>query len=467
MISKIESISAASYATQRWSTNITLVEMTVLPTVDQFPTFANTFSWLKENLCKCIWYLPNKKRFCSVQLTGEANKSALHLAESISKASTVTTGVLQVLAHLAEHSCCARHHSNKIWGSGLADELAVRWLDEIKGILSVTDRKNAQTIKQETVSPPISTIPSCSSKFCDHPLKSAPDAQTSISGSSDPKSSLTDHVLLTTHTLPHPKPVAFAKHEVLEGETLVSKLLEPIRQKASTIGSLYIYAHMEDAFLGMVKIGYTSRAIDSRLSVWTECGHGYPLLLDSYNDVRHPERVELLTHFELFDYWYALRWCEPHHQAHIEWFKIDLAAASTTIRLWSLWMERANPYKRSGHLKAFWKDTIEFLTTHKVPITAEVMMQVQEIEEGSTELLDFLDDDVLRKQHKPVAKQEQFDWSQVVVNLPQRTKTCHTTGECLEVKVQPVETKVEELLRPSEMASMTDIVTIHSWNSKA
>lgn len=75
-------------------------------------------------------------------------------------------------------------------------------------------------------------------------------------------------------------------------------------------------------------------------------------------------------------------------------------------------------YDRRGHLKAFWKETIDFLIMHEIPIAAEVMMQIQEIEEGSPELLDFIDDDALRKRQEPAVKQEQFDRSQVVVRLP-------------------------------------------------
>jgi hypothetical protein len=408
--------------------------MTVEPTVDQFPTFADTLSWLTERACRCIWYLPNKERCCRVRITDEVNQSVLHLAKGISEASPLTKTAHQVLANIAEQSCCARHHRNKMWGSDLAQKLAVRWQNEIQ-----------VTVKLESVSPSISTILECSG---------------SIGGHSDSKSLLTDQAVLTTNSLPPDKPVAFAKHEVWKGETLSSKLLSPIDPQAGKIGSLYIFTHTKDAFCGMIKIGYTCRTIDFRLSDWAACGHGYPVLLDSYNRVRHPERVELLTHFELLEYWYAQRWCKLHRQAHIEWFKIDIGTASSIARLWSLWMERAIPYDRRGHLKAFWKETIDFLTMHEIPIAAKVMMQIQEIEEGSPELLDFIDDDALRKRQKPVVKQEQFDTSQVVVCLPQCTKAGHTVEGDLEVKSSLVKIEVKKLLSSSEMVTTTDVVTI-------
>jgi T5orf172 domain len=383
------------------------------------------------------------------------------LAEGISKAGPLTKTAHQVLAEIAEQSCCARHHRNKMWGSGLAQKLALRWQNEIQVTLSVANCEIAQTVKLESVSPAVSTISECSSsKLSDHSINVISDAQISIAGHSDSKSLPTDQAVLTTHSLPPDKPIAFAKHEVWKGETLFSKLLSPIDPQAARIGSLYIFTHTKDAFSGMIKIGYTCRTIESRLSHWAECGHGYPVLLDSYAGVEHPKRVESLTHFELMEYWYAQRWCELHRQAHIEWFKIDIGTASSIARLWSLWMKRANPYDRRGHLKVFWKETIDFLTMHEVPIAAEVMMQIQEIEEGSPELLDFIDDDALRKRQEPVVKQEQFDTSQVVACLPKCTKTSHTPEADPDVKSSLVKIEVKELLSSSEMVTTTDVVTI-------
>jgi len=358
----------------------------------------------------------------------------LRLAEGISKAGPLTKTAHQVLAEIAEQCCCARHHRNKMWGSGLAQKLALRWQNEIQVTLSVANCEIAQTVKLESVSPAVSTISECGGgKLGD---------------------------------LPPNKPVAFAKHEVWKGETLVSKLLSPIDPQAATIGSLYIFTHTKDAFSGMIKIGYTRRTIELRLSDWAECGHGYPVLLDSYAGVRHPERVELLTHFELMEYWYAQRWCELHRRPHIEWFKIDIGTASSIARLWSRWMERANPYDRRGHLKVFWKETIDFLTMHEVLIAAEVMMQIQEIEEGSAELLDFIDDDALRKRREPVVKQEQFDTSQVVACLPKCTKSSHTPEADPDVKSSLVKIEVKELQSSSEMVTTTDVVTIQDGTPK-
>ena len=117
------------------------------------------------------------------------------------------------------------------------------------------------------------------------------------------------------------------------------------------------------------------------------------------------------------EHWYAQRWCKYHDQLHIEWFKISVAAASSVASLWSQWMRRANPYDERGQLERLWTEIIEFLTLHEVPITARVMMQVQQLEKGSPKLLEFINDHALRKRRGSVVKQEQIDISQVINSL--------------------------------------------------
>lgn len=228
--------------------------------------------------------------------------------------------------------------------------------------------------------------------------------------------------MLTARFRPPAKSVAFAKHEVLKGETLISKLSSPINPQAGTTGSLYIFTYGRDHFFGMIKIGYTCNAIDTRLCDWAECGHGHPKLLDSYCGVQHPERVETLIHFELSEYWHAQRWCETHRRAHIEWFKVDIKTASSIAHRWSSWIDRANPYDRRGHLKTFWKDTIEFLAAFEIQITATLMMQIQELEEDNLKAHDFMDDGYA---------------------LPRRIKVESTAEEDPEVKPSLVKTEAK------------------------
>jgi T5orf172 domain len=315
-----------------------------------------------------------------VAITAEESRSVLQLAIGLIKRRSFT---LEKLAEIAERSCCARHHRNKIWGSKLADSLAFRWQHEVLNYMPSASSKSAQIVKVEDLS-----------------------LRSSDTGGYPRQSVYTDQAQNHGQLHNPSKLVAFSKHVVFEGDTMDAVLLSVIEPSASKIGSVYIFTHTHDAFRGMIKIGYTSRSIDQRLNEWVECGHGVPRLLDSRNNVRHPERVELLTHFQLAKHWYTMRWCNYHRQAHIEWFKTDASTASQVIQSWSSWIQRSNPYDRRGVLKVFWQGIVEFLAAYEICITAELMLQIQEVEEGSIDVSDFFDDDMLRKEH---AKQGHVD----------------------------------------------------------
>jgi hypothetical protein len=364
--------------------------MSVMPTVDQFPSFTDTHSWLAKTKYRCIWYLPDKKRCCFVGIKKENSEAALRLIETIVQLSLSPKEELQALADIAAQCCCGRHHRNRICGSGLALKLAGRWQAEISttAISPTGGRKTLLKLKREPVD--------CSVKA---ESKNEHDDQ-----------SITSNLFFgqDDFKISSEKPATFAKHELWKGESLLAMLLQPINSISTKNGSVYLYNHSQKEFSGMIKIGFTRRAMTSRLTEWVECGHGNPVLIKCFNDVQHPERVEKLIHFELVGCWYELKWCKIHQQSHIEWFKVAPEIASSTAHLWSQWMERANPYDRRGNLKAFWKETIDFLTTYDIPITAALMIQIQEIEEGVTKLPGFIDDDTLWKR-KPIVKQEPSD----------------------------------------------------------
>jgi hypothetical protein len=106
-----------------------------LPTVDQFPTFDQVLSWLDEGARHCIWYLPYTEQCCSRQIAKDHNEKALMLIDMFMEESEEhfpsMSDALEMLEMIAEHSCCAQWHRNKISGSGLAQKLAIRWLDEM------------------------------------------------------------------------------------------------------------------------------------------------------------------------------------------------------------------------------------------------------------------------------------------------------------------------------------------------
>lgn len=196
---------------------------------------------------------------------------------------------------------------------------------------------------------------------------------------------------MARQSLPVANPVKFVKHEVFEYQTLASSLCTPLNSQEGKDGSVYVYTHKQHPFPGMLKIGYTCSSIQTRLVDWAKCGHGDPMLLWSHTGVRHPRRVELLTHFELLEFWHEQQYCSFHNSSHVEWFKTDVEIARTIISDWSSWME-SNPYDRRGNLKPFWEDTMDFLELYDIPLTAKTMLQIHQLELGKLRVSDFMDD---------------------------------------------------------------------------
>ena len=325
-----------------------------VPGLYQFPNFVEAVTLLKENRLQCIWYLPNKERRCMVGITYDDNERAFQMAQDVLQSSIRAKTALQTLTSIAEMSCCLRHHRNKVYGTGLAKELAEYWQSEIRVALGFKT------------------------------MNLSPEDEFARTGG-----------------------VQFSKHQAHHTESLLSSLLLNLDSNAPPTGSVYYYSHDASQFIGMIKIGYSgNRTIRYRLDEWADCGHGYPVLLGHHVDVRHPKRVELLIHFELVEQRHALRWCKFHRSAHIEWFKIDLDKAIAVVSDWCEWMRRADPYNRRGELTPTWTSHIMFLLEHSNPITAEALVQIQEIEEGSDVINEFIDDKALRRRRPKLALKE-------------------------------------------------------------
>ena len=280
--------------------------MKVMPSLDQFPTFADTKSWLEEEACQCIWYLPDKKRCCKLGITEGYNKAALDLVKTISETSLSLQEVIPILAEIAEKCCCGHYHRNKIEGSQMNIQLASRWQNEIspeKYPHSATSRKFSENLE---IAKPEDKKGLMSPSLLEYPAMSHTGA-----------------------VIPTAKASIFARHEAWKNDTLLSKLMEPIDSHSTKNGSVYLYTHTEKKFSGFIKVGYTGRAtVYDRLYEWADCGHGEPVLLKSYNNVRYPERIEQLVHFELASFRYEIKWCKFHERSHIEWFQIHFEVAA-------------------------------------------------------------------------------------------------------------------------------------------
>ncbi|KAH8169986.1 hypothetical protein LIA77_10530 [Sarocladium implicatum] len=301
--------------------------MARLPTVDQFPSFEEACAFLKEKKQQCIWFLPNQGRLCRIPT--EDGQEAANLIPQVQQSGHTTGSRVEVLATLAKLCCCVRHHRNKIQGTGLMTEVGIAWNKE------VGDMPPASTQREH--SPPVH----------------------------------------------HPRPLGiFGRHQVYMKESMFERICSPLNLKTGTKGSIYFYTHKSTDFAGMIKIGYTCKSIASRLLEWEECGHGKPDLLGSIIDVRHPERVELLTHFQLLEAWHEIMWCKAHSRTHIEWFKVGAENAEAIASCWNNWMHKANPYDRRGNLLPIWERRCILLEKLGIPITAQTMFRLYQYDVG-------------------------------------------------------------------------------------
>lgn len=306
--------------------------MATLPTVDQFPSFKETCGFLKKESLQCIWYLPKQERLCFCKIRPEESQNASKMVEKILKIPMTASARIELLEEIAELCCCPRHHRSKLYGTGLKEKVAKAWNKDLKVV-------------------PASTV------------TKAPAAP-----------------------VPRAVPVrTFSKHQVHTEESMFERICSPLDLRTGTKGSIYFYTHKSTAFAGMIKIGYTCNTIVSRLLEWGECGHGKPDLLDSIGNVRHPERVELLTHFQLLDVWHEMMWCKAHQRTHIEWFKVGIDNARAIASRWNDWMHKANPYDRRGKLIPIWAARCAKLEKLGLPITAQTMLRYHERDMGLRE----------------------------------------------------------------------------------
>lgn len=122
-------------------------------------------------------------------------------------------------------------------------------------------------------------------------------------------------------------------------------------------GLSYMYS-IQGSF-GFVKIGYTSRKVETRLVEWQEsCKHTpyliFPKAPEEQEQFPYVRRVEALIHAELRDCRVRELQCLCNEtnaygkqKQHIEWFNIDIDRAKEVAMRWSNWMS-SNSYEESS-----------------------------------------------------------------------------------------------------------------------
>ncbi|KAF3386948.1 hypothetical protein F1880_000446 [Penicillium rolfsii] len=110
----------------------------------------------------------------------------------------------------------------------------------------------------------------------------------------------------------------------------------------------YVYAYEVEGNKGFVKIGYTSRPVNTRHNEWSfDCNRRsiplFPTPAVKAALVPHAYRVEKLCHAEL-SHRQTIIYCHGCLRTHNEWFQVSRKEAIAAIKKWTAWI-KTDPYQ--------------------------------------------------------------------------------------------------------------------------
>ncbi|KAK8002326.1 hypothetical protein PG989_002045 [Apiospora arundinis] len=143
-------------------------------------------------------------------------------------------------------------------------------------------------------------------------------------------------------------------------------------------GSLYMFDRSSSP--GHVKIGWTARSVELRLSHWAKCGYE-PNLLFRVDNVPFAQRAETLTHYELIKEWRTERRCKGPYcgsKSHQEWFEVSKEEAQQVISRWARVLKEVPLYDCEGVLKAQWKQYLKQVAIDGKVVTAQNLWEHHE-----------------------------------------------------------------------------------------
>ena len=358
--------------------------MSYIPPVPAFISFYELDPSLQQN---CIYVLKNRNTCRWPRCEKEGNLAA-SLRKEIA-ATPVGEVSLDLLQEYIRNNCCMSgnaKHKERIEDVEVLEPLARRWLDEIKSHAEQT--ASLPSFEDATQATP-ATMP--------HSSPTTPSSQQwrsfSVTPSSQSSSSVFSATTVSTYQQSESRPrydlrsgdadvsityksslSEFRPHIVnpLPDDSVARKIVEPLVDRDFEKGSLYIFSR--ESSPGYVKIGWTSRSIRGRLDDWAKCGYT-PNLLFRIVSVANAQRAETLTHFELMKEWRRERRCKGPHclKSHQEWFEVSIKRASTILKSWTDFMNRAKPYSADGVLTSEWWIIVkemerkeEFVTSQKL-----------------------------------------------------------------------------------------------------
>lgn len=361
--------------------------MAPIPEVSDFQSFEQLASPSASEESNCIWYLTHLGRRCNNIVNKADRTKALVLGATIQRNSSHEIS-LEQLKEYARLKCCNQaRHRLLLTDYELQEPLARRWLKE----LSESE-------------PRPSEVPSTP----DSPLGSDTVHEPATQGQPVPRIIQTrlrsqqssQAELLTQRTdFADSNSSPFRPRIVPQNQSVFSKLRDPLRPRSAT-GTIYLFTRTSSP--GFVKIGYSKWPAQCRLRDWEKtCGYK-PILLASFDDVPHMQKVEQLIHFELADAWRVEKRCAKCPRRHQEWFEIDTRDAIKVAEQWVEWMKKAKPYDEDKYLTDDWIYQLRRLEADGIPVTAESLL------DAHSKLL-ALDSDFVEEPEIPETQPEPLD----------------------------------------------------------
>lgn len=353
--------------------------MVQLPRLDQLPTYSEVAERIHVREHQCMWVIPKTGERCKNNITEKEIDHTFKLVHAIRREKAVEP-VPEALLQLVRHSCCNQFHRDVVRNHGVDKQLAKRWEDEIADdILQSIDAAAKSTVDTDVVQQSHAVTSSQGQLTLCLKIEEIV-AETPIDREVEEASDEIT-ILLADMTLEDDNVSMFRLQVKLPGENVASKLLlnlssSQIKKQASKPNGGFIYLFSQARIPGMVKIGFTYETISSRLSDWSKCGHGYPILLRGFERVPYTERVETLIHFELLTQWRRERYCKSHGTSHVEWFKVDGQEAVRVAETWVQWMKQAQPYDYRGDLRQPWVSTIQTWQQNGIGITGQMLLDM-------------------------------------------------------------------------------------------
>lgn len=122
--------------------------------------------------------------------------------------------------------------------------------------------------------------------------------------------------------------------------SLMDVVVAPLKPQENKAG--FVYAYEVEGNNGFVKIGHTTRSIDTRRMEWDEgCNRKatilYPVEPDQFVRVPNAGRIEALCHAELAES-RVIIYCHGCLKQHTEWFEVAFDKVKGVIQRWTQWM---------------------------------------------------------------------------------------------------------------------------------